>query len=119
MLTVLKRKRVQRFKQDHIRQQNTIALQQDKIDTLNEKVEQLDRVGAETYKNMVTLRAEVKDLTATKVALRLANATLKEELKKEEHVTAVQAKEIEELILESTRATANYRKLRDLLNNNE
>jgi regulator of replication initiation timing len=119
MLTILKRKRVQRFKQDHIRQQNTIALQQDKIDTLNGKVEQLDRVGAETYKNMVTLRAEVKDLTATKVALRLANATLKEELKKEEQVTAVQAKEIEELILEITKVTANYRKLCDVLDNNE
>ena len=69
-------------------------------------------MGAETYKNMVTLRAEVKDLTAT-------NVTLKEKLKREEQVTAVQAKKIEKLILESTRATANYRKLRDLLDNNE
>lgn len=112
MLTLLRRKRVQRFKQDHVRQQNTIALQQDKIDTLNEKVDHLDNVGAETYKNMVTLRAEVKDLTA-------ANVALKEKLKKEEHVTAVQAKKIEALIIEVSRTTANYRKLRGLLDSNE
>jgi len=108
MLTVLRRKRVQRFKRDHVRQQNTIALQQDKIDTLNGKVEQLDRVGAETYKNMVTLRAEVKDLTATNVAL-------KEKLKKEEQVTAVQAKKIEKLILEISRVTESNSRLRDSL----
>lgn len=108
MLTVLRRKRVQRFKQDHVRQQNTIALQQDKIASLNLKVEQLDMMGAETYKNMVTLRAEVKDLTAT-------NVTLKEKLNREEQVTAVQAKKIEKLILEISRVTESNSRLRDSL----
>lgn len=108
MLTVLRRKRVQRFKRDHVRQQNTIALQQDKIDQLNLKVDHLDRVGAETYKNMVTLRAEVKDLTATNVAL-------KDKLNREERVTAVQAKKIEALILEVSRLTESNSRLRDSL----
>lgn len=110
MLTVLKRKRVQRFKQDHVRQQNIIALQQDKIASLNLKVEQLDRVGADTYGIMVTLRAEVKDLTAT-------NVTLKEKLNREEQVTAVQAKKIEKLLLEISRVTENNNRLRDSLRN--
>ena len=65
-------------------------------------------MGAETYKNMVTLRAEVKDLTAT-------NVTLKEKLNREEQVTAVQAKKIEKLILEISRVTESNSRLRDSL----
>lgn len=108
MLTLIRRKRLQHFKQDHVRHRNAIALNKLTIQTLNLKVDHLDRVGAETYKNMVTLRAEVKDLTATNVAL-------KDKLNREEHVTAVQAKKIEKLILEVSRLTEGNNRLRDSL----